>query len=865
MKFFISFAFRLLKKQLRVIAWLLLLCNMEQARAQSSQGLVASPPMGEYTFAEKGDAVFRDAYPSTSKAPAYLHYDHTGIFLGRNHLTGDKAFINAPGYQLQLDFHPIIDQPVVVTDFKGFLTDRTGVNAFLGIRDHALTWKQRDQIVDAALAQQGCLYSLFFVIKHPSTTRVSSDHSPYYYLTHATNADGYFRCDGLVEYAYEVAGAGLFSSFERNPVSMTPRSLMDRMSPVLVRPPQASSFFPTSGATVSGVSKVECYLTDQDWGSGVEKADFYLPQGNVFQQVSDNHQVDVSGVYSVTWDTTQVVDGSHTLFVTCYDQAGNWKTYLWQVNVHNGSAGGGSGGGTDSAKYVSEGTPVDNTVFNPGRGFSKSWTILNNGTSIWGPGYRWTFDGGDQMSGPASINAPTVAPNHTWSPSINLVAPAARTSSYRGYWRMQAPNGKKFGTQPWVQIKVAESTDLTRPNGYIDTFYQQNLTASGTVRVAGWADDGHGTSSGLRSVQLLLDGKDMGAVAYPETRADGQRGFHLDWDTRSTSNGSHTVTLHLVSNAGVTFDLSRTVLVSNAVGIGPAPPEPTPPNPTPPPVGTGPTPPGQPVPGQPTPVPSGFTLTATTTPEAIAPGSTVTIQVTVSDNGVVLNDGIVNVEVFDSTGTRVGQKFFEQQSFAIGDSRLFTMAWTAPTTQSIYTVKAGIFDHPVGEQWGNKLAWNDQAATIIPAIPASFMYDFEADVQGWTSSGGMITGASSSTVRAFTALHALAVNIQATAADNQRVFVTSPGVAAGKTVTFHVWIPAGSTVTAVQPYVQQGASGNWTWTGTETPISNLKLGTWTTLTVIVPLNATTPLHQLGIEFKTSASWSGTCYLDTISW
>ena len=569
--------------------------------------------------------------------------------------------------------------------------------------------------------------------------------------------------------------------------------------------------------------------------------------------------------YSATWDTVQVSDGSKTIYVRAYDQAGNWKTYSWQVNVQNSNTGEGSGGGTDSAKYVSEGTPLDNAIFHPGWGFSKSWTILNNGTSTWGPGYRWTFDGGDQMSGPASINAPIVVPNHTWSPSINLIAPAARASSYRGYWRMQAPNGKKFGTQPWVQIKVVESTDLTRPNGYIDTFYQQNLTASGTVRVAGWADDGHGTSSGLRSVQLLLDGKDMGAVAYPETRADGQRGFHLDWDTRSTSNGSHTVTLHLVSNAGVTFDLSRSVLVSNAVGTGPAPPEPTPPNPTPPPGGTGPTPPGQPVPGQPTPVPSGFKLTATATPEAIAPGGTVTIKVTVSDNGVVLNDGIVNVEVFDSTGTRLGQKFFEQQSFAVGDSRLFTMAWTAPTAQSIYTVKAGIFDHPVEGQWGNKLAWNDQAATIIPAIPASFMYDFEADVQGWTSSGGMITSASSSTVRAFTALHALAVNIQATAADNQRVFVTSPGVAAGKTVTFHVWIPAGSTVTSVQPYVQQGASGNWTWTGTETPISDLKLGAWTTLTVIVPLNATTPLHQLGIEFKTSDPWSGTCYLDTISW
>jgi len=33
----------------------------------------------------------------------------------------------------------------------------------------------------------------------------------------------------------------------------------------------------------------------------------------------------------------------------------------------------------------------------------------------------------------------------------------------------------------------------------------------------------------------------------------------------------------------------------------------------------------------------------------------------------------------------------------------------------------------------------------------------------------------------------------------------------------------------------------------------------------MPLTATTPLQQLGIELTTSAAWSGTCYLDSVAW
>ena len=107
--------------------------------------------------------------------------------------------------------------------------------------------------------------------------------------------------------------------------------------------------------------------------------------------------------------------------------------------------------------------------------------------------------------------------------------------------------------------------DKKPPLGAIDQPYQSGLTVSGSATIVGWANDGHGQQTNLQSVQLLLDGSSMGQVSYPVKRSDGQLGFQLVWDTTKTSDGSHTITLHLVSKAGVTFDLSRTVIVSNVV------------------------------------------------------------------------------------------------------------------------------------------------------------------------------------------------------------------------------------------------------------------------------------------------------------
>jgi len=161
---------------------------------------------------------------------------------------------------------------------------------------------------------------------------------------------------------------------------------------------------------------------------------------------------------------------------------------------------------------------------------------------------------------------------------------------------------------------------------------------------------------------------------------------------------------------------------------------------------------------------------------------------------------------------------------------------------------------------GGTGATGGTGGTTPPADGAQ--YNFESSGQGWAISGAPLTGAASSTARAFAGTHALAVSVGGNG--TAQVAASSPLPGPGKVVTFHVWIPSGSGLASLQPFVLQGASGNWTWTGTWRAASSLTANAWNTIQVTVPANAA-PLFQLGVQVATSTSWTGTVYVDTISW
>jgi hypothetical protein len=148
-----------------------------------------------------------------------------------------------------------------------------------------------------------------------------------------------------------------------------------------------------------------------------------------------------------------------------------------------------------------------------------------------------------------------------------------------------------------------------------------------------------------------------------------------------------------------------------------------------------------------------------------------------------------------------------------------------------------------------------------PGDPAQ--YGFESGAQSWTSTGSAVSSVTRSTDRAFAGGASLRVAFGASSGDGF-VKVLNPAVSAGRTVTFHVWVPGGTTLTAIQPYVLQGATGGWAWTGSWRAASALQAGNWNTLTVQVPASAAA-LAELGVVFSLSGASTGSAYVDSIAY
>ncbi len=132
--------------------------------------------------------------------------------------------------------------------------------------------------------------------------------------------------------------------------------------------------------------------------------------------------------------------------------------------------------------------------------------------------------------------------------------------------------------------------------------------------------------------------------------------------------------------------------------------------------------------------------------------------------------------------------------------------------------------------------------------------------QGWYGGGGIISGVATSTAQHFAGNQSLAVNFNGAASGSSSASVSSVAVVPGSTITFHVWIPSGSKVTTLQPYLQDN---NWAWTSGWYP--SLTANAWNTITLTVPTNAVSPLQKLGIQYSSPAPrWTGTCYIDSVS-
>jgi methionine-rich copper-binding protein CopC len=69
---------------------------------------------------------------------------------------------------------------------------------------------------------------------------------------------------------------------------------------------------------------------------------------------------------------------------------------------------------------------------------------------------------------------------------------------------------------------------------------------------------------------------------------------------------------------------------------------------------------------------------------------------------------LVDLEVYDTAGTKVAQQIYAAQSFNAGQTRTYTWTWPGAAAAGTYTVKVGV----VSNDWSTLYAWKDPAATV---------------------------------------------------------------------------------------------------------------------------------------------------------
>ncbi len=122
----------------------------------------------------------------------------------------------------------------------------------------------------------------------------------------------------------------------------------------------------------------------------------------------------------------------------------------------------GEDGCTLQAAFVADVTVPDDTVMASGETFEKTWRLRNSGTCTWEAGTQLVFVGGEPLEGPPSISLGSVAPNQTLDVSGEFRAPTA-AGTYRSDWRLQAPDGTRFGGIFFIRIVVAAAEPTATP------------------------------------------------------------------------------------------------------------------------------------------------------------------------------------------------------------------------------------------------------------------------------------------------------------------------------------------------------------------------------------------------------------------
>jgi Big-like domain-containing protein len=283
-------------------------------------------------------------------------------------------------------------------------------------------------------------------------------------------------------------------------------------------PPTVGMTSPASGATVSGSVNVSANASDNVGVAGVR---FQLDGAPLGAE-------DTTPPYSVAWDSSSAVPGSHSLRAVARDAANNTTT---------------SAAVTVTVRDV---LPPTVTLTAPSSGATVSGTTTvsasaSDNVAVVGVQFR--------LDGAALGSEDTAAP---YSASWNTVGATEGSHTLSAVARDAAGNSTISAsvTVTVANDTVAPTVALTSPAAG---------SVSGTVTVAASASD----NVGVTSVQFRLDGAALGAD-------DTSAPYSVAWDTTTAADGSHTLSAIARDAAGnSTTAATVTVTVNNSSGPQP--------------------------------------------------------------------------------------------------------------------------------------------------------------------------------------------------------------------------------------------------------------------------------------------------------
>ncbi|MBI4134892.1 MAG: hypothetical protein HY471_02195 [Candidatus Sungbacteria bacterium] len=127
-------------------------------------------------------------------------------------------------------------------------------------------------------------------------------------------------------------------------------------------------------------------------------------------------------------------------------------------------------------------------------------------------------------------------------------------------------------------------------------------------------------------------------------------------------------------------------------------------------------------------------------PSQVSEGQPATITANVQNSGSTATGTIVDLEVYNPSGAKVLQQFFDNQSFSQNQSRDYSATWT-PNQTGDHILKIGAF----ASNWTTNYTWNDRAAVMnvtdsSPRSPTSTPPSSESSIDIWWPTDGVHAG-----------------------------------------------------------------------------------------------------------------------------